>query len=448
MPPSASTDSDKLTQRDRPVGANHGAREGDHITQTRPELIIGRVQTSARNTRDIFRRNVTLKSDFGQLEETSHNFLFVSHHLFEVASGTPELWGFWATTWKIGQNDTSDTQRPHSTMEDHKNGALSTPACKTRSRIEPSGGPYGASISTPIQNSSTLLSLLARCEEIRSISVESVVLQCDNDNGYYESPDISDFLAYYHFHKLQHLELHNCTISSWDLMVLNTSVLTTLSLVSQYPSPTITLSQLLSILRPNPYLEEITLDGCTVPSDGGGETSRVQLAHLRALTLAGRTRPVFTLLHLLYYPRNLNCLFIDLLDTGVGNISGIIGPYLQDYLRRRGRSRNGLRLYLSTDEDRIRFRGFWVASPCAAPILAVICTTTPHLIVRLDQGAHEITLALRIWSALVVGPPEPVHTIPVKIAGKGSGRLSFPITPYIEAQTATWSDVIARISLR
>ena len=43
----------------------------------------------------IFRWNVIPDEDFGRLPKDSYNFLLVCHHWFEVASRTPELWGYW-----------------------------------------------------------------------------------------------------------------------------------------------------------------------------------------------------------------------------------------------------------------------------------------------------------------------------------------------------------------
>ena len=143
-------------------------------------------------------------------------------------------------------------------------------------------------------------------------------------------------------------------ISSWDLITSRTSVLTTIILDIHYHSPTVTSSQILSILRSNPSLREITLRGGAVHCDGGDKSSRVALAHLKILALSGVLEDGFPLLHHLDYPVKMDNLTLNVTDATINDISEKIGPYLRDHLRRRGRSRNGLGLYFSS-KDTIEF---------------------------------------------------------------------------------------------
>jgi hypothetical protein len=190
----------------------------------------------------------------------------------------------------------------------------------------------------------SILSSLVSRDGIRTSSVESVVLRV---NDWEDPAEVSNFLACYRFPKLRKLQLTNLMISSWDLITSNTSVLTALTLDNSFPPPMITLPQILSILRSNPSLQEVTLAGSSIPDDDDGSSFRVPLAHLRTLKLFGRTQGVFMLLHHLDYPRNMNDLFLHLSDVTVDHISGIIGPYLRDYLQRRRSPESGLGLELS-----------------------------------------------------------------------------------------------------
>ena len=115
--------------------------------------------------------------------------------------------------------------------------------------------------------------LAAKCEGIRSSSVESLII-CDESllrGQRVTSVDVSDFFAHHRFPKLQRLVTVNCRISSWDFTTSRTSLLTTLSLGFSYPSPTPTTSQLLSILDSNPALQEVSLSACAIPDDGDNQ---------------------------------------------------------------------------------------------------------------------------------------------------------------------------------
>jgi hypothetical protein len=187
-----------------------------------------------------------------------------------------------------------------------------------------------------------VLSPLTGREETRTSSVKSVVILDDNEDS---SCDVSDFFAYYRFPNLRHLNLDDCQISSWDLIVGRTSTLTTLSLHFRDLSPT--LSQLLSILGSNPFLREVSLSGCALPSGGGDKSpSRASLPRLEEIRLAGDPRSIIRLLNGLDHPANMRHLGITTYPTTLGDVQDTIGPYLRDYLQRRPRFRNGLGLYV------------------------------------------------------------------------------------------------------
>ena len=195
----------------------------------------------------------------------------------------------------------------------------------------------------------SILSPLAGHDRIRSSSVKSIIIRCGEPT---EAPRVSDFLARYRFPELRHLELDKCSILSWDLITSKTSALTSLTLDSQDLSPSIGSSQLLSILRSNPSLREISLSWCAIPdayeNDGGDASSQVPLIHLRKLDLTGVLQNVFTLLHQLDYPREMDNLCLDLGGYTAERGPEVIGPFLRDHLRRRTKSEGGLGLYFSS----------------------------------------------------------------------------------------------------
>ena len=190
--------------------------------------------------------------------------------------------------------------------------------------------------------SSVISSLTAKREGTRPNNVESVILW--NWGG--GTVDMSDFFTRYRFPKLRHLKLTRCAISSWNHLTSRTGALTVLSL--NFPSPTPTMSQLLSIIASNPLLQDVTLSSQAIPqNDGSPPSARVPLHNLKKLELAGGLRDVFRLLHQLDHPIRMDSLRLTLDNCKVAEISQIIGPHLRGYLRDRGRSRHELGLLIS-----------------------------------------------------------------------------------------------------
>ena len=156
-----------------------------------------------------FSLNATLDYDFGRLGERSHNFLLVCGHWFEVALRTPGVWSFWGTTlvdWArrsrhsgtvpldlvlsssgsmVGSFDTA----LHNTLQDRA-------AQDMLRRV------HLRSMDAAIMDS-IISSLTATCEDVRSNSVESLIL-LNESRGLV---DVSDFFAHYRFPELQYLKL-------------------------------------------------------------------------------------------------------------------------------------------------------------------------------------------------------------------------------------------------
>jgi len=79
-----------------------------------------------------------------------------------------------------------------------------------------------------------------------------------------------------------------------------------------------------------------------IPEDNDGATFWVPLHHLKQLYLDGEFYPAFQLLRRLDYPGTMDMIGLTFFDCTVEEILGILGPYLQNYIRCDGRFQDGL----------------------------------------------------------------------------------------------------------
>ena len=290
----------------------------------------------------IFRWSIARGGDFDGLPKGSYNFLLVCHHWFEVASNTQELWCFWG-------NSTSDWTHRHprcktgpldlvlegcggSGLSDELRDALQDHAAQDNIRRVHLTGFFAAKLLN-----SVLSSIVTEGEATRSNGVESFrILQ---SSGGSDVVDVSDFFSRYHLQKLKYLRLVGCRISSWGLLVSRTAALTTLELADILSPITPTLSQLLSILSSNPLLQDLKLSYHLAPPviDGEWSSPLVPLRHLKKFHLTSDFGHASGLLNQLELPDRMERLRLDLRQCSALDLSQILGPYIGDCVRRRGR---------------------------------------------------------------------------------------------------------------
>ena len=308
----------------------------------------------------VFRWNVIPDYDFGDLGPGCYNFLLVSHHWFEVASGTPELWTYWGNTLKLwsqryqrsGSAPLDLIMHAHRRMGDEDVVPFDGPlrdALRDRAACDSIRSIHLRGRDTDLLHS-VISSLTLDGEVVRDNSVESVRLEHTN-------LDVSTFLSRYRFPRLRDLRLlTSARIASWDHLKIQAPSLTTLSL-GFVRAPTIpTTPQLLYILASYPNLQELSLYETMIPhDDGSGPTSRVPLRHLKKLELLGDCRGVFQLYDRLEFPDTLDAVHLHLSECVGGSLLEFLEPCLRDRVRRDGRFQGRLGIHVSCASRSISF---------------------------------------------------------------------------------------------
>ena len=331
------------------------------------------------------------RQGFDRLRKGSHNFLLVCNHWFEVASRTPELWSFWGNTledWKKRHLRSGTTpvdlvleggeRDPEASFDKSLRDAVRGRVMQDTIRQVHLASDGGDTVVLIIS------ALTPANEGARNDNIESIRWE----NCGFPSVDVSKFFARSRLSNLRSLHLlGDFRISSWDHLTLRTTLLTSLSLEVKPFSPTLSTSQLVSILTSNRNLRQLRLSNAALPNDADGFTLQVPLCDLKILSLGGEFRHIFGLLHRLILPEILDSVYLSGDVSTVEEITQLL-PYLRDHLRRDPRF-----------QERLEIKYFTLAGSITISINA-LCAQDIALARKPPSVAFTLGLDNLLWADL------------------------------------------------
>lgn len=194
---------------------------------------------------------------------------------------------------------------------------------------------------------SILSSLTPEEEGIRPSRMESIVLG---------DVDASNFFARHRFPKLRDLSLSMRSNITWDHLKSHARTLVNLVLRDDLTSPAAA-PQILSLLASSPGIRTLKLLLMTPNNDSShGLNYRVSLPHLESFSLIGSIHQILSILQRLEFPSMVNDASLIFFDSTLEESRQVIGPCIQDYLKRDARFGDGLKISVSSTVDRVSIR--------------------------------------------------------------------------------------------